>query len=357
MISLKKYLDAPSSPDSKEHSPEDEDGILAATMTAYGSALLGMGSCGTDACPALGEALKQSLSRVEEKLSVDMSWDQVDAAERSVRAQLEDWGMRAARQNQQRTREVKELLIVMAHTAESVGERDQRCAGQMNAVTTRLQKIASLDNLTEVRASIEESAAQLKTQIERMTTEGKAAIEELRAEVIGYQAKLEEAKRVASCDGLTGLRSRVWVEGQIERRMANGGPLCVAMIDIDDFKRVNDSHGHLTGDELLKQFAAEIKSACRSTDAIGRWGGDEFVILFDCALPNATAHIDRTREWVCGNYTVEGRSGQAKLKINASIGLAEYRVPETMKNLLSRADAAMYQNKASSRAGENAIKA
>src|ERR1039458_10289936 len=89
----------------------------------------------------------------------------------------------------------------------------------------------------------------------------------------------------------------------------------------------------------------------------GRWGGDEFVILFDCALPNATAHIDRTREWVCGNYTIDGRSGQAKLKINASIGLAEYRVPETMKNLLSRADAAMYQHKASSRAGENAIKA
>jgi diguanylate cyclase (GGDEF)-like protein len=252
---------------------------------------------------------------------------------------------------------VKELLIVMAHTAESLGARDQRCAGQMNAVTSRLEKIASLDNLAEVRASIEESAAQLKTQIERMISEGNAAIEELRAEVTDYQAKLEEAERAASSDGLTGLRSRVWMEGQMERRMAGGSPLCVAMIDIDDFKKVNDSHGHLTGDELLKQFAGEIKSACRSTDDIGRWGGDEFMILFDCALPKATAQIDRTREWVCGNYTVAGRSGQIKLKVNASMGVAEYRAPETMKNLLSRADAAMYQNKSSTRSSECTAKA
>jgi diguanylate cyclase len=78
-----------------------------------------------------------------------------------------------------------------------------------------------------------------------MTTEGKAAIEKLRVEVSGYQAKLEEAEHIASSDGLTGLRNRLWVEGQIERRMAAGGPLCVAIVDIDDFKRVNDTHGHL----------------------------------------------------------------------------------------------------------------
>jgi diguanylate cyclase (GGDEF)-like protein len=356
MISLKKYLDAPSSAGSSAACPEDHD-VLAATMAAYSSALLEMGDSGAEACPGLGDGLKRSLGRLQEKLSVDMTRDQVDAAERSVREQLQKWGIGAARQNQERTSEVKELLIVMAHTAESVGERDQRCAGQMNAVTARLKKIASLDNLTEVRVSIEESAAQLKTQIDRMTSEGKAAIDKLRAEVTEYQAKLEEAERAASLDGLTGLRSRVWMESQIERRMAAGSPLCVAMIDIDDFKKVNDSHGHLTGDELLKQFAGEIKSACRSTDAIGRWGGDEFMILFDCGLPKASAQVDRTKEWVCGNYSVEGRAGQIKLRVNASMGVAEFRAPETMKNLLSRADAAMYQNKSSSRADGTSMNA
>ena len=75
---------------------------------------------------------------------------------------------------------MKELLLVMARTAESVSARDQRCAGQMSAVTERLKAIASLEDLTEIRASIEKSATELKTSIDRMTAEGKEALEHLR---------------------------------------------------------------------------------------------------------------------------------------------------------------------------------
>jgi diguanylate cyclase len=352
MISLKKYLDS-TDIHVEAHPEQDDDSILPAAIAAYGSALHEMGKCGMEAYPALGADLKRVLGKVEESLACDMTPKQVAGAEAAVREQLQNWGMRAARQNQQKTREVKELLIVMAHTAESVGERDQRCAGQMNAVTTRLKKIASLDDLTKVRASIEESAAELKSQIDRMTTEGKVAIEKLRGEVSVYQAKLEEAEHIASRDGLTGLRNRLWVEGQIERRMAGGGPLCVAIVDIDDFKKVNDNHGHLTGDELLKQFAAEIKFACRSTDVIGRWGGDEFIILLDCGMAEAQAQIDRLREWVCGSYKVNGKSGQVTLKMNASIGVAEHAARGTMKDLLAKADAAMYERKALSRKNDS----
>jgi GGDEF domain-containing protein len=324
MISLKKYLDSASS--TEAHREPDDDGILPAAIVAYGSALLAMGNCGMEACPALGADLKRGLGKIEETLACGMTSEQVAGAETSVRDQLQNWGRRAARQNQQKTREVKELLIVMAHTAESVGERDQRCAVQMNAVTTRLKKIASLDDLTKVRASIEESAAELKSQIERMTVEGKTAIEKLRGEVSGYQTKLEEAEHIASIDGLTGLRNRLWVEGQIERRIAAGVPLCVAIVDIDDFK-----------------------FACRATDVIGRWGGDEFIILLDCGMAEAQAQIDRLRDWVCGSYKVNGKAGPASLKINASIGLAEHVPSQTVKDLLARADAAMYELKAASR--------
>ena len=348
MISLKKYLDSPDVRFEADREQAD-DCALPAMVEAYGSALREMGNCGMEAYPALGPDLKRVLGRVEEGLTLKITPEQVKGAEAAVREQLQNWGMRAARHNQQKTREVKDLLIVMAHTAESVGERDQRCAGQMNAVTARLKQIASLDDLTKVRASIEQSAAELKSQIERMTAEGKAAIEKLRGEVSVYHTKLEEAELIASRDGLTGLRNRLWVEGQIERRMASGGPLCVAIVDIDDFKRVNDSHGHLTGDEVLKQFAAEIKFACRSTDVIGRWGGDEFIILLECGLAVAQAQIERLGEWVCGSYKVIGKSGPVPLKMNASIGLAEHVPGETMKDLLARADAAMYERKAVSR--------
>jgi diguanylate cyclase (GGDEF)-like protein len=351
MISLKKYLDGAQTGPEILHEHDGRE-LLPVAMAAYRSALMEMGNCSLDACPALGDELKRGLRKLGASLSAQMSCEAVEATDRGVQEELRGWGRSTALHYRQTTGEVKELLIVMARTAESVGERDQRCAGQINEVTDRLKKVACLEDLTEIRASIQQSAAELKSSIDRMAAEGKAAVEQLQKEVTTYRTKLEEAEEIASRDALTGLRSRLCVENQIENRIAAGHPLCVAIIDIDGFKRVNDDHGHLIGDELLKQFATELTSACRSTDVIGRWGGDEFIILLDSGMTEAKTHIDRLREWVCGNYTVQGTSGSRNLTVSASIGLAEHMPNETMKELLDRADAEMYRFKTASRAME-----
>jgi diguanylate cyclase (GGDEF)-like protein len=83
---------------------------------------------------------------------------------------------------------------------------------------------------------------------------------------------------------------------------------------------------------------------------VGRWGGDEFILVLDTELAEAEAQIERLREWVCGNYGVQARGGPRKLKLEASIGLAEHRPGETMKSLLTRADAAMYALKSAGKA-------
>ncbi len=350
MISLKRYLDTAGSGSNSVEKTGGED-VLSAAIAAYRSALFQMGSCSMEACPALGSGLNRGLGKLEGQLSNGVTRETIEATEASVEEQLRDWGRCTAGHYRQKADEVKEILILMAHTAESVGARDQRCANQIAQVTTRLKTIANLEDLTEIRASIETSAAELKTSIDRMTAEGKEAIDQLRAEVKTFQTKLEEAEQVASSDSLTGLRSRLSVEGQIERRIADGSRFCTAIVDIDRFKRVNDEHGHLAGDELLRQFATELKSACRSKDIVGRWGGDEFIILLDCELAEARAQADRLTRWVCGSYTVEGGSGPVKLQIDASIGLAEHVAKETQKELLARADAEMYRNKAASTAG------
>lgn len=351
MISLKKFLDGELvSPVSEEGLPSM--GSLAAALAAYGSALAGMGNCSQEACPGLGDDLKLRLRRLEEHLCVTMSRDAIETTDKAVQEQLREWGRRTARHYREKAGEVRELLLTVAHTADSLGVRDQRCAGQMHAVTDRLRTIASLEDLTQIRASIEKSTEELKSSIRRMAEEGKAAVEQLREQVSAYEARLEAAEELASRDALTKVRSRVYVEGQIERHMAGPRPFCVAVVDINGFKRVNDELGHLVGDEALKQFAGELTSACRSTDMIGRWGGDEFLILLDCGLAEAGAQIERLRKWVCGSYTISSPSGQNKIELNASIGLAERAPGETMKQLLARADAAMYAQKGARRGGK-----
>jgi diguanylate cyclase (GGDEF)-like protein len=362
MISLKKYLDSAQISPEETDTPsldgapgaireKDEGALLAVAIAAYQSALREMGACSVEACPALGPGLMKSLAKLGEKLSCETTRATLEATEKNVQEHLQEWGRSTATHYRQQTADVKDLLIVMARTAESVGERDQRCAGQLREVTSRLKAIASLEDLTQIRSSIEKSAADLKTSVDRMASEGKQAIAALRAEVSCYQTKLEEAEELASKDALTGMRNRSWVENEIERRIRAGSPFSVAIVDVDDFKNVNDVHGHLVGDDLLRQFAGELKSACRSTDVNGRWGGDEFILVLGSRLGEAETQIERLRDWVCGSYPVQTRNGPMKLKLEASIGLAEYRPGERRNDLLARADAAMYARKSAARAG------
>jgi len=330
--------------------------LLPVTLDAWRSSLEEFGNSSLDVCPAMGDALRKELRSVEERLVTGLRADEIEEADKAVRQQVGSWGKRTAQHYRAKAAEVKGMLLLMAHTAESVGERDQRCADQLHNVTTRLLGVADLEDISEIRMAIESSAAELKTSIERMTSEGKAAIAQLREEVCNYQSRLEEAEALASNDSLTGLRNRFYFESQLDKRMGTMLPFCVAIVDINGFKQVNDVHGHLVGDELLKLFSAELQTACRSTDLIGRWGGDEFIILLDSALSDAEAQIERLRKQVMKLYTVKGRNGDLTLLVTASVGLAERVSRESLKKLLERADAAMYAEKAEKKAAAEANK-
>lgn len=354
MISIRRYLDAPAGAAEPKPAPpvnrRAAGDLLSLLLDAYRSTLSEMGRCSTDACHATGPALERDLLQAADALSGAADADRLAATRATVRNTLKEWGHSTARHYQQKAGEVKSMLLAMAQTAASVGQRDQRCAEQLHAVTAQLSQIASLDDVTVMRNSIVKSAAQLKSSIDRMTEEGTAVLAELQSKVTAFQARLEEAEEAAACDALTRLRSRLCTEGQLEQRIAAGVPFCIALFDIDGFKQVNDLHGHVVGDELLKQFATELRSACRSSDVVGRWGGDEFLVLLDCDRQQATAQIERVTKWLCGNYAIDGVAGSVKLHVTASVGLAEFTPPETSRELLDRADSAMYEHKMAARA-------
>ncbi len=94
------------------------------------------------------------------------------------------------------------------------------------------------------------------------------------------------------------------------------------MFDVNGFKQINDGLGHLAGDQVLKQFATELKAAFRPTDFIGRWGGDEFIAILDCELKQAEAQIARVRQWVFGDYEIIVGGVARKIGVSAAIGVA-----------------------------------
>jgi diguanylate cyclase (GGDEF)-like protein len=148
-------------------------------------------------------------------------------------------------------------------------------------------------------------------------------------------------------DALTGASSRTSLlhemQDALKRAAKTGQPLCLIMADPDNFKVVNDSHGHLVGDKVLEEVAARIKAALREFDVVGRFGGEEFVILLENTSRHTAQQIaERIRQRIAADpIRVAGQS----LQLTISQGLAVRRDGDDDHTLLQRADAAMYQAK------------
>jgi diguanylate cyclase (GGDEF)-like protein len=169
------------------------------------------------------------------------------------------------------------------------------------------------------------------------------AIADLAAVACSNAEAFQEAKEAAMTDSLTGLLNhgavQVRLRDEIWRARRANTPLCCLLLDLDNFKPINDIHGHLVGDQLLQQVASAIASQFRSYDGIGRFGGDEFVLV----LPGMTAREARTaaqrlQELVEATGAAMGDMGA---ELTASVGLCEWREPLTAGELLERADRAL----------------
>jgi diguanylate cyclase (GGDEF)-like protein len=324
---------------------------LYSTLKSYGDALVAVGEAGAQACPPVGEELKESLLNLRLRLSAETSADAITETEQLLEKELQTWGARAANFYEEKTDEVKEILTIVAQAASQVGERDQRYAKQFGDLTDRLQATARLTDLSTIRQALVKNVVEFKTCVTKMAKDGEQSVAELRARMTVYESRLEEAERIACQDGLTGLVNRRKLECQLEARVKKGRPFCVLYVDLNGLKQVNDSFGHLAGDDLLKQFAGELRMAFRTTDVVARWGGDEFVVLADGDFLEGKTRVERIEKWVTGEFSVTTESGPRKVHVSAAAGVASWQPNDTPTTILRRADAAMYEDKARLKSG------
>lgn len=161
----------------------------------------------------------------------------------------------------------------------------------------------------------------------------------------------------AITDGLTGLSNRRWLEKKMwrlmQRHMRSNLSLCLIMIDVDHFKKFNDSQGHLAGDAALCTLAQILMQAVRPSDFAIRYGGEEFTVIFpETDMQGAKIAAERLREQI-SKMNIVGWENKQLPRITVSIGLAEMTMDDTPQTLVQRADSALYAAKEN---GRNCVK-
>lgn len=163
-------------------------------------------------------------------------------------------------------------------------------------------------------------------------------------DIARWKREIERWKEKASRDVLTGLYNREHFEQTVQTQLAGKGYDSAALffIDVDDFKRVNDTMGHQFGDDVLCYVSKQLLGVFRHTDMIARYGGDEFVVF----APSITWPVleDRLTR-LCSAFRFPYRSTAGEYKVSCSIGAAMFQSGDTYATLLGHADCALYETK------------
>jgi diguanylate cyclase (GGDEF)-like protein len=186
------------------------------------------------------------------------------------------------------------------------------------------------------------------TELKAVTAELQKTKRSLAIKETELKAVIAQADEVANTDALTFLPNRRQMIGDLQREVILSDrydtPLAISMLDIDHFKIINDTYGHPVGDEALQRLAGELRQRIRQPDTIGRYGGEEFLVI----LPHSTlqAAIEQAERLCRHVRSLMIKSNEAEISLTISIGIAQYKThKEDWQTFLSRADAALYRAK------------
>lgn len=249
--------------------------------------------------------------------------------------------------------QVQLAISEMAAMLTSVKSATSEYGDTLGDVSERIEKAESIEDLGLVVTTIVQDTKKMlekNQELELQLVNSSKQVTELRK-------NLDNVKKEAMTDGLTGLSNRKAFDKQIrdaiEESDSIGIPLVLMMLDIDYFKKFNDTYGHQVGDQVLRLVARTLTDNVKGRDIAARYGGEEFaIILPETSLPSGVKVAEVLRRSVESKEVVNKTNNETLGRITLSVGVAEYKQGESVSEFIERADAALYEAK---KAGRNRV--
>jgi len=246
--------------------------------------------------------------------------------------------------------EFHRLLAEVSESAARTGSDANRFGARLEQWGREIRADAPLPEIHERVQDVLRDTRQLQASVSTL----KERLDASQGEIEKLKQELTRVREEAMIDGLTGLLNRRAFDERIEaalQQLPDRSPgLCLVMIDIDHFKRINDTFGHVFGDRVLRTIGQLLKATVKGQDTVARYGGEEFAVLLpETPLTGARIVAERVRESVAGSRIRRLNSEETIGSITISIGVARYRPGDSPASFIERADSALYLSKANGR--------
>lgn len=335
MISLKKNVDE----------LERREGLFHASLNCYLSAINSIQAHALEIRAEIVEEYRRQLRSLRRSVQSNPTPEVLEASRVSLDRELAWFQEAAVDLLKQKDKELRGIISLLGEAAQTLSQRNDVYSVRLRNFTKELEAVSLLDDLGEMRRRLTEQVIDLKTCAGAFQADGDASVSQLKAELKGFQERLDNAERLASVDTLTGLWNRREGEKRLNEKVRAGDPFCVIVFDLDRFKAINDRYGHNCGDQVLKSFARRLAEEIRPDDPVCRWGGDEFLVIMSSPLKDVMRRAHQISERLRGRYIITPAGRETSVPLSASLGVAEYIPGESAEQLFERADGVLYRQK------------
>ena len=293
--------------------------------------------------------LSGQLAVIRDVIDAPLSTERIHEAERRFKDVLYKQGML-----KHSLREAKSTLkSLIGMFVSRLSDMTESTTDYHQKVENYAGRLAQTDDIQDLKLIVDEIMADTRSmQVDMQRyrdemVEARRHAEDAEVKVRKLEAELEQVSEQVSQDQLTGALNRRGLDDAMQREMARAerkdSPLCVAVLDLDNFKRLNDTFGHQAGDEALVHLIKVVRKTLRPTDIVARYGGEEFIILFsDTELASAVQTTRRLQRELTKRFFLHNNE---RMLITFSAGVAKLVPGESPESVFGRADKAMYQAK------------
>ena len=255
-----------------------------------------------------------------------------------------------------REKELRDIIDLLTKAMASLTNENQEFYQHVHNHGEKILELSLLDDIKKIRQSLQHEVEKIYQMVQSKRDLEKRQIELLSDQVSELKQELENVKVKSQTDGLTGAFNRSALDEYLAERIKASRKakfeFCLLLLDLDDFKSLNDTHGHLIGDRMLMAFAQKCRASIRSDDYFARYGGEEFAIVLNhITLRDGLNKASSICKAVANaRYATDENQADDFLSITVSIGVTPYHRDDTVESLIARADKALYDAK---RKGKN----